>query len=91
MTETYSKLFAAIFKKAAEDDISKVCSMICLELKNRLVPKEEIHAFIDKHKAEIESDIRRYVYEEALDYPDYGASRSIGNVQRTARKILKKF
>ncbi len=64
----FKELYAAIFKKAARDDIATVKGMIYAELHNRGISKKEIHKFIDENKDEIEKRVRESIMKEAEDY-----------------------
>jgi hypothetical protein len=80
-------LYAAIFKKAARDDIATVKSMIYAELHNRGISKKEIRRFIDENSSRIEQDVQAAVHKEAQDWP------CITNVQtvRTQYQIRNKY
>ena len=83
----FKELYAAIFKKAAKDDIKKVKGMINTELKNIGVSKSEIRRFIDENSSRIEQDVQEAVYKEAQDWPCITNAQTV----RTQCQIRNKY
>ena len=65
----FKELYAAIFKKAARDDIATVKGMIYAELHNRGISKKKYINLSDENKDEIRKRVRESIMKEAEDYP----------------------
>ena len=87
LLKRWLKMFPAIFKKAAKDDIKKVKGIIYRELKNRGISKPEIQRFIDVNSSKIEQDVQEAVYKEAQDWPCITNARTV----RTRYQIRNKY
>ena len=78
----FKELYAAIWEKAAKDDIKKVKGMIYDELINRGEQKRQIHRYINSREEEIQECINNAVFREAQRYPETHKSH-------TARSLCK--
>lgn len=83
----FKGLYAAIFEKAAKDDIKKVKGMIYDELINRGEQKRQIHRYINSQEEEIQECINNAVFREAQRYPETHKSHTA----RSLRKIRNMF
>ena len=86
----FKELYAAIFKKAARDDIATVKGMIYAELHNRGISKKEIHKFIDENKDEIEKRVRESIMKEAEDYPETTKAKAGKNLIKIRNEFTKR-
>ena len=86
----FKELYAAIFKKAAKDDIKKAKGMIYTELCNRGEDKKEIHKFIDENKDEIEKRVRESIMKEAEDYPETTKTKAGKNLIKIRNEFTKR-
>ena len=87
----FKELYAAIFKKAARDDIATVKGMIYAELHNRGISKKEIHKFIDENKDEIEKRVRESIMKEAEDYPETTKAKAGKNLIKIRNMFVQQY
>lgn len=64
--DNFKELYAAIFKKAARDDIAKAKVMVYDALRKNGINRKEVDEFVN---AEVEAVVRKLVLKEALRYP----------------------
>lgn len=64
--DNFKELYAAIFKKAARDDIAKAKVMAYDALRKNGINRKEVDEFVN---AEVEAVVRKLVLKEALRYP----------------------
>lgn len=64
--DNFKYLYAAIFKKAARDDIAKAKVMVYDALRKNGINRKEVDEFVN---AEVEAVVRKLVLKEALRYP----------------------
>ena len=62
----FKELYAAIFKKAARDDIAKAKVMVYDALRKNGINRKEVDELVN---AEVEAVVRKLVLKEALRYP----------------------
>ena len=86
----FKELYAAIFKKAARDDIATVKGMIYTELHGMGISKKEIHKFIDENKDEIEKRVRESIMKEAEDYPETTKAKAGKNLIKIRNEFTKR-
>lgn len=87
----FKELYAAIWGKAAKDDIKKVKGMIYTELKNIGVSKSEIRRFIDEYSSRIEQDVQAAVHKEAQDWPCTTNAQTVRTQYQIRNKYVRIF
>jgi hypothetical protein len=87
----FKELYAAIWGKAAKDDIKKVKGMIYTELKNIGVSKSEIRRFIDENSSRIEQDVQAAVHKEAQDWPCITNAQTVRTQYQIRNKYVRIF
>ena len=87
----FKELYAAIFKKAARDDIATVKGMIYAELHNRGISKKEIRRFIDENSSRIEQDVQAAVHKEAQDWPYITNAQTVRTQYQIRNKYVRIF
>ena len=87
----FKGLYAAIWGKAAKDDIKKVKGMIYTELKNIGVSKSEIRRFIDENSSRIEQDVQAAVHKEAQDWPCITNAQTVRTQYQIRNKYVRIF
>lgn len=91
LDDNYTRLFLAIFEKAKEDSIHETKRIIYNELRQRGHGKKEIFEFIGNHQKNIETDVQKMVYTEALNYPKTTFSETIWQQNKIRNKYIKLF
>ena len=87
----FKELYAAIFEKAAKDDIKKVKGMIYTELKNIGVSDRIIRRFIDEYSSRIEQDVQAAVHKEAQDWPCTTNAQTVRTQYQIRNKYVRIF
>jgi hypothetical protein len=85
----FSKLYAAIFRQAVEDDKKEVKAYIQKELFNLGYDRIKSVAVIEKHEEQIDKMVRESVWKESHNYPNTYKPESVRKNQKIARHVLK--
>ncbi len=75
MEEGYGRLFAAIYKRAVQDDMEAVCARIQRELVKKVHRRHAID-YISDNKDYIKEQIQKNVYEESKEWGE-GTTREM--------------